>query len=228
VKIDFAQAVRRRGLPLILNVVLHRENLDRVGEIIALARELDAERLELANAQYHGVARANRAGLMPRRDQLAAAADAVRTARDGSKRPEIIFVLPDYFSGRPKPCMGGWGRGTLVVTPTGTVQPCHEAGQIPDLEFWNVAERDLADCWHDAPGMRAFRGDQWMPEPCRSCDQRERDFGGCRCQAFRFTGDAGRTDPACELAPDHDLLVSARDQPSAHWHYRGDPALSDS
>jgi pyrroloquinoline quinone biosynthesis protein E len=228
VKLDFARAVRERGLPLILNVVLHRENLDRVDAMIELARDLDAERLELANAQYHGVARPNRAGLMPRREQLRAAADAVRAARSTAKRPEIVFVLPDYFSGRPKPCMGGWGRGTIVVAPTGTVQPCHEAGRLPGFEFWNAGERALADCWRDAPGMRAFRGEEWMPEPCRSCDERGRDFGGCRCQAFFLTGDASRTDPACELAPDHDLIAKARDQPGVDWFYRGDAALSDS
>lgn len=225
VKLEFARAVRERGLPLILNVVLHRENLAHVPAMIALARDLDAERLELANAQYHGVALANRAGLMPRREQLQRAAEAVRTARAQSKRPEIVFVLPDYFSGRPKPCMGGWGRGTLVVTPSGAVQPCHEAGRIPGLEFWNVSDHSLGDCWGDAPGMRAFRGQDWMPEPCRSCNQREVDFGGCRCQAFSLTGDPSRTDPACTLAPDHTLIGEARDAPEGRWLHRGDPSL---
>ncbi len=223
-KIDFARAVRALGLPLVLNVVLHRRNLDRVGEIIELAGTLDAERLELANTQYHGWAWRNRDALMPRREQLEAAAQRVAEARRRARRPEIVYVLPDYFAGRPKPCMGGWGRSTIVVTPDGTVQPCHEAGDLPGLEFWNAARRPLAECWRDAPGMSAFRGEDWMMEPCRSCDERKRDFGGCRCQAWRLTGDAAATDPACRLAPTHALVERARDaanEEAPDWVHRG-------
>jgi len=223
-KLELARAVRARGLPLVLNVVLHRRNLDRVDEIIALARELDAERLELANTQYHGWAWRNRAALLPTREQLDAAAARVRDARRASRRPELVYVLPDYFSGRPKPCMGGWGRNAVVVTPEGSVQPCHEAGMLPGLEFWRVPERTLAECWRDAPGMQAFRGEEWMREPCLGCPERHRDFGGCRCQAWRITGEAARTDPACALSPYHGAIQEARDQASsdAEWRYRGE------
>jgi len=225
-KLDLARAVREQGLPLVLNVVLHRHNLDRVPRMIELARELDAERLELANTQYHGWAALNRAALLPERSQVEAAARAVRDARRRSRRPEIVFVLPDLLADRPKPCMGGWGRTTLVVTPEGRVLPCHEAERLPGLEFWRVPERPLAACWGDAPGMNAFRGTSWMSEPCRSCPERTRDFGGCRCQAYRLAGDPAATDPACRLAPRHGAAVAARAEgsaPAPPWAPRGAP-----
>jgi pyrroloquinoline quinone biosynthesis protein E len=162
---------------------------------------------------------------MPTRDQLDRAAAAVRTARRRHRRPELVYVLPDYYAERPKPCMGGWGRSTVVVTPDGAVQPCHEAGSLPGLEFWRVPDRSLAECWHDAPGMNAFRGDDWMAEPCRLCPERERDFGGCRCQAFRIAGDASATDPACALSPHHRAVEAARREATAPetapWTHRG-------
>jgi pyrroloquinoline quinone biosynthesis protein E len=223
-KLAFAEAARRHGLPLTLNVVLHRHNLHRVAELVALASQLGAERLELANAQYHGWALRNRDALMPSREQVQAAGAEVARLRPDHPGLEILFVLPDHFRGRPKPCMGGWGRKSLVVTPDGDVLPCHGAAQLPGLEFWRVPERSLADCWADAPGMNAYRGDAWMPEPCRSCDEREKDFGGCRCQAFALLGDAAATDPACDLAPGHDVVVAARnaaERDAPDWTYRG-------
>jgi len=219
-KLGFARAVRARGLPLTLNVVLHRRNLARTRELIELARALDADRLELANTQYQGWALANRAALLPAREQLEAAAQVVAEERALSPRPEILFVLPDYFRERPKPCMGGWGRTHLVVTPDGRALPCHGAAALP-LEFWNVREQSLAACWGEAPGMNAYRGDAFMPEPCRSCPEKARDFGGCRCQAYALTGDAAATDPACALAPSHGLIAAARGEPrSEDWRYR--------
>jgi pyrroloquinoline quinone biosynthesis protein E len=209
-KLAFAAEVRAQGLPLVLNFVLHRENLARVEEIVALAEGLDAERLELANAQYHGWALLNRAALLPSRAELEAAARSVARARARLRRPEILFVLPDYWSGRPKPCMGGWGRRTIVVAPDGLVLPCHGARALPGLAFWSAAERPLAECWEAAPGMNAFRGEDWMREPCRSCPERGRDFGGCRCQAFALAGDAAEADPACALAPGHAVVEQAR------------------
>jgi pyrroloquinoline quinone biosynthesis protein E len=209
-KLAFAAWVRAESLPLTLNVVLHRRNLSRVAEIVALARELGVDRLELANAQYYGWALVNRDALLPTRAQLDEAAMAVARARREAPRPEILFVLPDYLAGRPKPCMGGWGRRMLVVTPDGRVLPCHAAASIPGLVFGNVRTDSLAACWAEAPGMNAFRGEAWMPEPCRSCEERARDFGGCRCQAFQLVGDAAATDPACDLAPRHDLIERAR------------------
>jgi len=209
-KLAFASWVRALGLPLTLNVVLHRRNLAHVRELIALARELDADRLELANTQYHGWALLNREALLPTRAQLDTAAREVAAARREAARPEILFVLPDYFADRPKPCMGGWARRTLVVAPDGRVLPCHAAASLPGLEFWSVLAQPLAQCWDAAPGMNAFRGEDWLPEPCRGCPERARDFGGCRCQAFALTGDALATDPACALAPRHELVVAAR------------------
>jgi pyrroloquinoline quinone biosynthesis protein E len=219
-KLAFARAVRALGLPLTLNVVLHRRNLARTRALIALARTLDADRLELANAQYQGWALANRAALLPARAQLEAAERVVAEERVQAKHPEILFVLPDYFRERPKPCMGGWARSHLVVTPDGRALPCHGAAELP-LEFWNVREKSLAACWRDAPGMNAFRGEAWMQEPCRSCPERARDFGGCRCQAYALTGDAAATDPACALAPRHALVEAARSEaPSDALRYR--------
>ncbi len=209
-KLGVARAVRRLGLPLTLNVVLHRRNLGRIAEHVALARALDADRLELANVQLEGWALLNRAALLPTREQLESAARTVREARRNGPRPEIVFVLPDYFADRPKPCMGGWGRRTLVVRPDGLVLPCQGAGDLPGLEFWSVRSRSVRACWAEAPGMNAFRGEAWMREPCRSCPERSRDFGGCRCQAFRLTGDAAATDPACRLAPLHERVLAAR------------------
>lgn len=212
-KLSIARATRELGLALTLNVVLHRENLANVGALIALARRLDADRLELANAQYDGWALLNRDALLPTREQLEAASQVVAEERARSSRPELLWVLPDYFADRPKPCMGGWGRRLAVVAPDGVVLPCHAARDLPGLEFWNAAERPLRNCWLDAPGMNAFRGEAWMPEPCRSCEQRTVDFGGCRCQAFRLTGAAANTDPACALAPRHDAVVAIRKRP---------------
>ena len=213
-KLACARWVRELGLPLTVNTVLHRGNLARVREMIELARSLDADRIELANAQYHGWALRNRSALLPERSQLEDAAAVVRSERERSPRPEILWVLPDYHSDRPKPCMGGWGRKIVVVAPDGTVLPCHGAAGLP-LEFWKAPERGLDACWKDAPGMNAFRGEAWMREPCASCPERTRDFGGCRCQAFALTGDMANTDPACSLAPSHDRVRGARAESGA-------------
>jgi pyrroloquinoline quinone biosynthesis protein E len=226
-KLAFAEAVRARGLPLSLNVVLHRHNLARVPELVALAQRLGAHRLELANVQFYGTALANRDALMPTRAALEEAARSVRAARGQAGAPEIVFVRPDHHTGRPKPCMGGWGRRTLVVNPAGLVLPCHAAAQLPGLEFFSVREHALAACWAAAPGMNAFRGEAWMQEPCRSCPERANDFGGCRCQAYLLAGDAAATDPACQLSPRHAVVVDARaagDAPPPALRYRA-PAL---
>ena len=228
-KLALARETRRLGLPLTLNVVLHRHNLERTREIIELARELDADRLELANTQYHGWALRNRAALLPGADLLEAARRAVQDEAARGPRPEILFVLPDYFRRRPKACIGGWGQRHLVVTPDGRALPCHGAAELP-LEFWNVTERPLSECWLESPGMNAFRGEDWMREPCRSCPDRSKDFGGCRCQAFALTGDAAATDPACELAPDHAIIHTARATAgatgAASFVYRGPERLA--
>ncbi|MEZ4334624.1 MAG: pyrroloquinoline quinone biosynthesis protein PqqE [Myxococcota bacterium] len=221
-KLAIARRTVELGLSLTLNCVLHRHNLDQVARLIDLAIELGADRLELANTQYHNWALRNRAALMPTRAQLDAASDAVQAARSRAEASGLtmLFVRPDYHAGRPKPCMGGWGRLAMVVDPTGLVLPCHEAADLPGLDFWRVPERRLAEAWRDAPGMNAYRGTAWMPEPCRGCPDKERDFGGCRCQAFRLLGDAGRTDPACDRSPEHDVVVRGRAEVGDAWVYR--------
>jgi pyrroloquinoline quinone biosynthesis protein E len=223
-KLAFAAHVADLGLALTVNVVLHRENLERVSDIIELARGLGARTLELANTQYQGWALANRDALIPTREALDAATRVVEEKKREAGGPEILFVLPDYFRDRPKPCMGGWAQRIVVMQPDGRVLPCHGAAEIPNLEFWRFGERSLADCWQAAPGMNAFRGESWMQDPCRSCPERAQDFGGCRCQAAALTGNAAETDPTCSLAPHHALIQEARQAASRDetaLRYRG-------
>lgn len=204
------------GLPITLNVVLHRHNLNRLEEIIQLAEELDVEKVELAHVQYTGWAFRNRAALLPSRRQLREAEATVDAARQRlGNRPELLHVLPDYFQKYPKPCLQGWGRVYLAVAPDGAVLPCQTAREIPDLEFPNVKSESLDAIWFHSEVFRKFRGTDWMPEPCRSCDRREIDFGGCRCQAFLVTGDVGATDPVCHLSPHHQLIEQALDESEA-------------
>ncbi|WP_433383452.1 pyrroloquinoline quinone biosynthesis protein PqqE [Actinoplanes sp. CA-142083] len=206
-----AAAVIASGLPLTVNVVLHAANVGRVPEIAELAVSLGATRLELAHTQFYGWALRNRAALIPTPDQVAAAdraaADAVSRYGD---RIQITYVRPDYLTGTPKPCMQGWGARQLVITPAGDVLPCLAAAQLPGPPPPNVRTTGLATIWHESELFNRFRGTAWMPSPCRSCDRRELDFGGCRCQAFQLTGDAAATDPACHLSPAHDLVTSLR------------------
>jgi pyrroloquinoline quinone biosynthesis protein E len=199
-----ATEVARRQLLLTVNAVVHRANIDRIGEMVDVALTLGASRIEIAHVQYYGWALKNRAALMPSREQVERAATAVAELRARHHgRIVIDAVVPDYYARYPKPCVGGWGRRSLNVTPAGKVLPCHAAESITGLEFWNVRERSLADIWANSPAFNAFRGTAWMKEPCASCPRRELDFGGCRCQAFALTGDVSATDPVCHLAPDH-------------------------
>ncbi|MFJ4553206.1 pyrroloquinoline quinone biosynthesis protein PqqE [Streptomyces sp. NPDC088817] len=208
-KIEAMGVVKELGWPLTVNVVLHRYNIDRVAEVLGLAEEAGADRVELANTQYYGWAWRNRAALLPSRAQLEAAEAVARAARERLRdRMEIIYVLPDYYSRYPKPCMDGWASRMLTVTPNGDVLPCPAAQSLP-LPRASVREDSLERIWAESPVMNAFRGTDWMPEPCRSCPRREVDFGGCRCQAFLLTGDAARTDPVCHLSPDHELVARA-------------------
>jgi len=210
-KLEVARWVKDLGMPLTLNTVLHRENLDHVADVIALAESLAADRLELANTQYLGWALLNRRALLPTRAQLDGARAVARAARDRLRgRMEVVFVFPDYYTEFPKACMDGWGRRFIILSPDGLALPCHLAHTLPGLVFENVKERSLADIWHQSAGFNAYRGEAWMPEPCRSCDRRALDFGGCRCQAYHLTGAAAATDPACSLAPDHGLVAAAR------------------
>jgi PqqA peptide cyclase len=210
-KLEVARWVKELGLPLTLNTVLHRENLDRIDEVIALAETLSADRLELANTQYLGWALVNRTALLPTRGQLDRAREVARAARQRLQgRMEVLFVTPDYYAELPKACMDGWGRRFIVVAPDGLVLPCHAAHTLPGLVFDNAKDRPLAEIWRASSAFGAFRGEAWMPEPCRSCDRRAIDFGGCRCQAYHLTGNAAATDPVCPLAPTHSLITQAR------------------
>jgi len=215
-KLEVARLVKDLELPLTVNVVLHRENLDRVPEIIALAESLHADRLELANTQYLGWALTNRRALLPTREQLDRAREAARAARERLRGSmELLFVMPDYYAEFPKSCMDGWGRRFIVVSPDGLALPCHAAHTLPGLAFDRVQDRSLEEIWHHSDAFNAYRGEAWMPEPCRSCDRRTADFGGCRCQAFHLTGTATATDPVCSLAPDHELIEVARREATA-------------
>jgi pyrroloquinoline quinone biosynthesis protein E len=197
-----AAAVLDAGLPLSMNVVLHRDNLDHLGEIIELCVRWGARRLELANVQYYGWALVNADRLLPTRDQLRRAADVYHGLQDRlAGQIELLWIIPDWFEDRPKPCMGGWAARSLTVAPDGTALPCPTAGVITTLQFPDVRTTSLASVWHDSDAFRRYRGTDWLPEPCHSCDRRTTDFGGCRCQAFALVGDAGVTDPVCSLSP---------------------------
>ncbi|MCA3647326.1 MAG: pyrroloquinoline quinone biosynthesis protein PqqE [Methylobacterium sp.] len=203
-KMAFAGRVTALGLPLTLNAVIHRGNIDEMDRIIDLAVALGARRLEVAHTQYYGWASLNRAALMPTRADVDRSIQIVETARKALEgRLVIDFVVPDYYATYPKACAGGWGRRLMNVTPSGRVLPCHAAETIPGLEFWSVRDRSLADIWTSSPAFMAYRGTDWMLEPCRSCDRKERDWGGCRCQALALTGDASATDPVCVYSPHH-------------------------
>ncbi|MFD9632015.1 pyrroloquinoline quinone biosynthesis protein PqqE [Streptomyces violascens] len=202
-----AAVVREAGLPLGLNVVLHRDNLDALDAIVGLGLDWGADRIELANAQFYGWALLNRRQLLPSTVQLKRARESVEAWKTRlAGRTELVWVVPDYFDGTAKPCMGGWGAVSLTVAPDGTVLPCPAAAALPGLDPPNVRERSLEWIWRESPAFNAYRGTNWMAEPCRSCERRDIDFGGCRCQAYALTGDAARPDPACHLAPAHPLL----------------------
>jgi PqqA peptide cyclase len=221
-KRDLAADVVRLKLALTINAVMHRANIDHVGDMVELALALGAGRVEIAHVQYYGWALKNRAMLMPTQEQVTRAVKQVEELRARHHgRIVIDAVVPDYYARYPKPCMGGWGRRSLNVTPAGKVLPCHAAESITSLEFWSVREHSLGDIWRNSPAFNAFRGTGWMQEPCASCPRRDHDFGGCRCQAFAITGDAAATDPVCHLSPHRaqvdELAVVHNDGP---YHYR--------
>jgi pyrroloquinoline quinone biosynthesis protein E len=225
-KLAFARAVVERGIALTINAVIHRANIDHVTEFVELAALLGAGRVEIAHAQYYGWALHNRQALMPTRTQVRQAMDAVEQIRPRyADRLVIDLVVPDYYARRPKACMGGWARRSLNVTPSGRVLPCHAAETIPGLRFWSVREHSLQAIWRESPAFQAFRGTEWMTEPCRSCALREIDFGGCRCQALAIAGDANAADPACELSSHHPRMLALAEQDSTgadiRYIYRG-------
>ncbi|WP_119165928.1 pyrroloquinoline quinone biosynthesis protein PqqE [Algihabitans albus] len=224
-KLELAGHVRDLGLPLTLNCVIHRHNIDELDKLLELALTLGAHRLEIAHAQYYGWALRNRAALMPRRTQVEAAMETLERARAEHKgRLVIDAVVPDYYARLPKPCMGGWGRRSLNVTPSGKVLPCHAAETLPGLAFDNVRDLPLADIWYGGAAFNAYRGTDWMPEPCQSCERREIDWGGCRCQALALTGEAANTDPACHKSPNHAQILALAEADAgkdADFAYRG-------
>ena len=232
-KLDAAAKIREAGIPLSLNFVIHRRNIDRLPQMIDLAESLQAERVELANVQFYGWAFLNRAALLPTREQVVRAREIATAAKARlSGKMDIFYVLPDYYEVRPKPCLNGWGQRYLTVNPIGEVLPCPTASSaIPDLRFENVRARALDWIWRESESFNRFRGTEWMPEPCQSCPQREIDFGGCRCQAALLTGDAANTDPVCDLSPNRSRvdavlreLNSSSDQ-IPDWIYRVNPKI---
>jgi PqqA peptide cyclase len=230
-KLDVAAKIRAAGIPLSLNFVIHRRNIDRLTQMIALAESLRAERVELANVQFYGWAFLNRAALLPTREQVVRAREIATAAKARlAGKIDIFYVLPDYYETRPKPCLNGWGQRYLTVNPIGEVLPCPTASSaIPDLRFENVRARALDWIWRESESFNRFRGTEWMPEPCQSCPQREIDFGGCRCQAALLTGNAANTDPVCEFSPNRPSVdavlrdVNSASNDARDWTYRVNP-----
>lgn len=210
IKLDVAARIKAHGFPMVLNVPVVRQNIDQVDRILGVAESIGVDYLEFANIQYYNWALLNREELLPTRTQIEHAEAAVRAARERlGKRMTIYFVIPDYYEGRPKACMNGWGTIHLTIAPDGAALPCQEVRVIEGLEFPTVREKPLEWIWNDSPLFRKFRGDDWMKEPCRSCSEKEKDFGGCRCQAFLLTGDAASCDPACSRSPHHHVIAEA-------------------
>ncbi len=208
-KLETARLAGEIGLPLTINAVMHRQNMDDLEAMIQMAVDFGAKRLEVAHVQYYGWGLKNRAALLPTREQLDRATEIVEAARERLKGVLVFdYVVPDYYAKRPKSCMGGWGRQFLNVAPSGRVMPCHAAETIPGMTFESVGERPLIEIWRESEAFERFRGTGWMPEPCQSCDRREIDWGGCRCQALALTGNAAATDPVCEKSPDHERIAA--------------------
>ncbi len=228
-KVVLSEVIRHFPIAFTVNLVVHRQNLDHLEEMIGFAEQLKPDRLEIAHAQYYGWALKNRDTLIPTREQLESCMRIVEVAQERlSGRMRIDCVVPDYYARYPKACMGGWGRRLILLDPSGQALPCHAAGVIPGMTFDNVKEHSLEWIWRESAAFQRFRGEGWMPEPCRSCDRRAEDFGGCRCQAFLLTGDASATDPVCTLAPSHHLVESARaitnsEGSEVSWSYRPNP-----
>ncbi len=205
-KLAMARLVKQYGYPMVLCFVLHRQNTDQTEEILQLAHSLEADYVELATTQYYGWALKNRNQLLPSLEQVQREAVAHRYQEELKGKMRILYVVPDYYEERPKPCMRGWGGIFLAVSPDGTALPCHAAGTLPGLKFPNVRDHSIEWIWRDSPDFNKYRGNDWMKEPCRTCPEREKDFGGCRCQAYQMTGDAANADPVCSKSPHHAAL----------------------
>jgi len=209
-KKQVAHLVKKHGYPMVLCVVIHRENIHQMPQILEMAEELGADYLELANTQYYGWAHINRDLLLPTREQFEQAeaiAQAFKQKMTGKMK--IYYVIPDFYEDRPKACMNGWGTTFLTIAPDGTALPCHSARDLPGLDCPNVVNDSVQSIWHDSKAFNFFRGTHWMKEPCQSCDEKEKDFGGCRCQAYLLTGDMYNTDPVCSKSPNHEVIEEA-------------------
>jgi pyrroloquinoline quinone biosynthesis protein E len=238
-KLRVLQWLKQHRIGVTLNFVIHRQNIDQLEEMLAIVDTRKPGCVEFASVQYYGYALANRDNLLPTREQLDYCVDVLKKAEERLKgTTRVVFVVPDYYARYPKPCVGGWGRKLMLVTPDGTTLPCHAANVIPGLQFENVKEKSLAEIWHDSPAFQAFRGEAWMQEPCKSCDRRHLDYGGCRCQALLLAGDATATDPVCSLAPTrpkvdailavvnattHSAIDHSPSAPKIPWLYRPNP-----
>jgi pyrroloquinoline quinone biosynthesis protein E len=224
-KLRAAERIHHHRIAFTLNLVVHRENLDRLPELIAFAESLQPDKIEIANVQYYGWALKNRARLLPTGEQVERSLPLLAEAQQRLRgKIRIDFVLPDYYAKYPKPCMGGWGRGLMLIDPAGRVMPCHSAMVIPGMEFENCETNSLRRIWEESEAFNRFRGDAWMQEPCRSCERKATDFGGCRCQAFLLAGEAAATDPTCSKAPMRSMVAEILSQPGADdWVYRIDP-----
>jgi len=218
-KIELSREIRKHKLAFTVNLVVHRQNLDHLEEMIAFIEQMNPERVEIAHTQYYGWALQNRAALLPTRAQVEKAVAIVNAAQKRlAGRIRIDSVVPDYYAKYPKACMGGWGQRLVLINPSGKVLPCHAAEIIPGLEFENVREKTLQWIWQESNSFQKFRGESWMQEPCRTCDRRTEDFGGCRCQALLLAGDVNATDPACSLAPKHSIVEAALREANASGH----------
>ena len=245
-KVNLAGMIRKHAIAFTVNLVVHRQNLDHLEEMIAFVEQLAPDRMEIAHAQYYGWALENREALLPTKEQLENSLTVIAAERKRLQgRMRIDSVIPDYYARFPKPCMGGWGRSLMLIDPSGKALPCHAAGVIPGLQFDNVREHSLQWIWQKSHAFEQFRGETWMPDPCRNCERRSQDFGGCRCQAFLFTGNAAATDPVCSLAPQRHLidavllktnsaesasshpndlqLANQQQRPATLWSYRTNP-----
>ncbi len=212
-KLEMARLVKEYDYPMVLNIVLHRKNVDQISDILDMTIDLKADYVELASAQYYGWSRINLDQLLPTRVQLDRAESiAMQYQKKMKGKMKIIYVIPDYFEDRPKPCMNGWGSIFLTIAPDGSALPCHSAAQLPGLEPPNVKDHSVEWIWDESPAFNKFRGLDWMQEPCRSCPDKEKDFGGCRCQAYMLTGDATNADPVCDKSPHHKALHDDMDR----------------
>jgi pyrroloquinoline quinone biosynthesis protein E len=225
-KLAIGREITKENIGFTVNAVVHRQNVDQLPAIVAMAEELGAQKLEIAHVQYYGWAFENRARLLPTREQVEESLATIEEAQQRlAGKLRIEYVLPDYYATYPKPCMGGWGQAMMVIAPDGRALPCHAANVIPDLRFANVREHPLRWIWEESPSFALFRGEDWMQPPCRTCDRRARDFGGCRCQAFLITGDAAATDPVCTFSPHRARVMQIVEQAAGdEWKYRRDAA----